>query len=363
MISWINLHLAIIRSILSGFRCAFYILTSMENPLLSILIPFKNTERFLHKCLDSICHQTYKNWEAVVVDDHSIDASRLLVESFSKKEIRIKVVDNNGNGIIQGLRTAYGKSIGQLITRMDSDDVMAPNKLQVMVDALLEHGKGHLAVGQVKYFSATGISDGYARYEKWLNALTAAGTNYSEIYKECVIPSPCWMAFREDLNTCGAFTPDRYPEDYDLAFRFYEKRLKCIPCTQVLHYWRDYDTRTSRTSEHYAQNYFLDIKLHYFLKLDYDSNRPLTLWGAGNKGKEIAKALQKRNIGFYWLCDNPKKIGKEIYGTKMRHYSELKLLENSQSIIAVANERAQVMIRSYFKNLGQRQMADYFFFC
>ncbi len=335
----------------------------MKNPLVSILIPFKNTERFLYDCLDSVRSQTYQNWEVLAVDDYSSDTSRALVESLSKKETRIKVLNNKGTGIIQALRTAYDQSKGQLITRMDSDDIMTADKLRVMVDSLLGHGKGHLAVGQVNYFSDQGIGDGYARYEKWLNALTETGSNYSEIYKECVIPSPCWMAFREDLDSCGAFIPDRYPEDYDLAFRFYEKGLQCIPCNQVLHHWRDYDSRTSRTSERYAQNYFLDIKMHYFLKLDYNPDRPLTVWGAGKKGKQIAKGLQKQDIPFQWLCDNPKKIGKEIYGEKMLHYSELQVLENSQSIITVANGEAQTIIMGYFEKLGQKHLSDYFFFC
>ncbi len=335
----------------------------MKDPLVSILIPFKNTERFLYDCLDSVCSQTYQNWEVLAVDDHSSDTSRSLVESLSEEETRIKVFNNKGTGIIHALRTAYGKSTGQLITRMDSDDIMSADKLRVMVDSLLEHGKGHLAVGQVKYFSDQGIGDGYARYEKWLNALTETASNFSEIYTECVIPSPCWMAFRENLDSCDAFTPDRYPEDYDLAFRFYEKGLKCIPCDQVLHDWRDYDTRTSRTSEHYAQNYFLDIKLHYFLKLDYNPDRPLTVWGAGKKGKEIVKGLQKQNIPFQWLCDNPKKIGKEIYGKEMLHYNEFQVLENSQCIITVANKEEQALIEGYFRKLGQKHMLDYFFFC
>jgi len=89
----------------------------------------------------------------------------------------------------------------------------------------------------------------------------------------------------------------------------------------------------------------------------------LALWGAGNKGKEIAKGLQKKGIPFHWLCDNPKKIGKEIYGTAMLHYSELRALEDPQSIITVANEAAQTMIKNYFGNLGQKHEKDYFFFC
>lgn len=335
----------------------------MHEPLVSILIPFKNTEDFLSECLESILRQTHANWEVIAINDHSTDESLRVVKIFSEKDARIKVYVNQGEGIIQALRQAYRKSVGQMITRMDSDDIMSPDKLRVMVNSLMTLGKGHLAVGQVRYFSDRGISDGYARYEKWLNTLTENGTNYSEIYKECVIPSPCWMAFRDDFEASGGFESNRYPEDYDLAFRFREQKLKCIPCSELLHHWRDYDSRTSRTSEHYAQNYFLDIKLHYFLLQDYNKNRPLVIWGAGTKGKTIAKGLLESKITFNWLCDNTNKIGKSIYGVEMQHFEFLAQLKNPQSIITVANENAQKVIRSYLGNLGQKNMEDYFFFC
>jgi len=56
--------------------------------------------------------------------------------------------------------------------------------------------------------------------------LTAKGNNFQEIYKECVIPSPCWMIYRTDMDKCQAFLPNRYPEDYDLCFRFYENGMR-----------------------------------------------------------------------------------------------------------------------------------------
>ncbi|PKB00354.1 glycosyltransferase involved in cell wall biosynthesis [Flavobacteriaceae bacterium MAR_2009_75] len=333
------------------------------NMLISILIPFKNTEEYLDECLQSIINQSYRNWEVLAINDHSTDNSPEIVERFANVDKRIKLNTNKGNGIIDALRTAYNSSTGHLITRMDSDDIMIENRLEVMASALKLYGRGHLAVGQVSYFSHRGISNGYKRYEQWLNELTATGSNYTEIYKECVIPSPCWMTYREDLDSCRAFMPDRYPEDYDLTFRFYENNLKCIPCNEILHLWRDYDMRTSRTSEHYAQNYFLDIKLHYFLKLDYDPKKVLTVWGAGSKGKEIAKGLIKKNIDFYWLCDNPNKIGKEIYGKEMHHFSLLTELKNPQSVITVANEDSQKMIKTYLTELEHKTLVDFFFFC
>ncbi|MBT8259764.1 MAG: glycosyltransferase [Bacteroidia bacterium] len=335
----------------------------MNLPLISILTPFKNTAHYLDECILSIQSQTYKNWELLIVDDGSSDNSYNKVKQYAKGDSRIKLFKNHGKGIINALKLAYSHVNGEFITRMDSDDVMAELKLETMINLLQIYGKGHVAIGMVAYFSNQGISDGYYNYEQWLNNLTANGTNYSEIYKECVIPSPCWMTYKSDLENCEAFYPDRYPEDYDLTFRFYKHGLKCIPCEEVLHYWRDYNTRTSRTHEHYAQNYFLDIKLHYFLELDYDSTRSLVIWGAGFKGKTIAKNLTEKKIPFYWICDNPNKIKKEIYGTELKPFQYLEDIENPQSIITVANSKAQEEIKSFLTKQNMKAMLDYFFFC
>lgn len=335
----------------------------MQKPLVSILIPFKNTERYLTECLDSIVNQTYEYWEILIVDDSSTDTSYDLVNDYAKKDSRIKLYQNEGQGIISALKTAFKHSKGEYITRMDSDDIMTPNRLKVHVNSLIHYGKGHLAVGQVHYFSEQGISDGFSSYERWLNKLTKNGFNYSEIYKECVIPSPCWMLHREDLITCGAFKPNRYPEDYDLAFRFYEHNFKCIPCNDVLLHWRDYPIRTSRTHEHYAENHFLDLKLRYFLKLDYNSSRPLVVWGAGAKGKKTAQILLDKGIPFHWICDNPKKIGKHIYTKELKPFQFLETIEHSQSIITVANPQAQKEITTILSLQNKVPMEDYFFFC
>ena len=335
----------------------------MSYPAVSILIPFKNTELFITECITSIINQTYMHWEAILVDDHSNDLSNTIVEEFVKKDHRIKYYKNEGNGIIEALRTAFKHATGEYVTRMDSDDIMAINRLEVMINSLLKYGKYHLAIGQIKYFREDGVSDGYARYERWINQLTKTGSNYSEIYKECVIPSPCWMLHRDDFIACEGFKPNRYPEDYDLTFRFYKAGYKCIPCDEVLLHWRDYKTRTSRTHQHYALNYFLDIKVHYFLDLDYDKHRPLTIWGAGNKGKTVAKLLIEKEVPFYWICDNLKKIGKDIYGKELLSFNCLEKLSHPQSIVTVANEDEQKDIVKYFETRKMSPMKDYFFFC
>ena len=335
----------------------------MQKPLISILTPFKNTSQYLKECIDSIINQSYTNWELLIVDDHSIDESYDIVFAFAEIDKRIKLIKNSGHGIIEALRLAYSESSGTYITRMDSDDIMHRDKLSIMLNDLQTHGKKHIALGLVNYFSEAGIGDGYAKYESWLNSLTLKGQNYSEIYKECVIPSPCWMLHREDFEICEAFYPNRYPEDYDLAFRFCKHDIKCIPSTAVLHYWRDYSTRASRTDEHYAENHFLELKVDYFLELNYNPSRQLTIWGAGQKGKKVAKLLKEKKIPFIWICDNPKKIGKHIYDELLYSFEHLNSLDNPQSIVSVANNEAQLEIKAYFKMQSMKAMIDYFFFC
>ena len=335
----------------------------MQKPLVSILTPFKNTERFIGECLNSIIEQTYINWELIIIDDFSTDKSFNIAEEFSKKDSRIKLLKNSGSGIIDALQLAFKHSKGDLITRMDSDDIMQSKKLEVLVNNLQKFGEQHVAIGLVNYFSEDGIKEGYKNYEVWLNNLTKTGNNYSEIYKECVIPSPCWMVHRNDLINCDAFYPNTYPEDYDLAFRFYKYNYKCIPCEMVVHDWRDYSSRTSRTHKHYAENHFIDLKINYFLELDYNKNKDLIVWGAGTKGKKIAKTLIKKEIPFEWICDNPNKIGRDIYGKILKPFSNLKTLKNPQSIITVANRTSQKEIKNYMKELNMIHGQDYIFFC
>jgi len=334
-----------------------------SNPAISILMPVKNTAPFLIECLESIIRQTETDFELIAIDDHSSDECYSMLKEFGIKDKRIKVLKNTGTGIIEALRLAYSKSSGNYITRMDSDDVMSLTKLQVLKSNLIAFGRGHIAVGKVKYFSATPLGAGFKNYELWLNLLIEKGTNFEGIYKECVIPSPCWMVYREDLEKCQAFYPNDYPEDYDLAFRFYKEGLKPIACSKTLHHWRDYSTRTSRTDVHYADHTFLDIKMDYFLKLEHDATKNLVVWGAGDKGKKAAKKLIAQQLKFTWICDNPKKIGKHIYDQLIRPFTALASIENSQSIITVANLTAQKEIRLYFKERNLISNKDYFFFC
>jgi len=317
--------------------------------LVSIIIPAKNAARYIEACLQSILAQDYPHWELLITNDHSTDHTANILDHYSSKDSRIQIFQSEGQGITPALQTSYNYAAGTYITRMDADDLMPKEKLTQLVDAC--HSEGILATGLVSYFSEVKLGDGYIKYANWINKNLLSLDPFQAIYKECVIPSPCWMLRKSTFDKLGAFDSSQYPEDYDLCFRMRRSGLRIHAVDQVLHYWRDYPERTSRTDDNYADNRFLEIKLFYFLKDDYDTVRPLVVWGAGKKGKSVAKLLIAQQIPFYWISNNHKKIGHVIYGQMIQREALLNDKPDAQCILCVAANDDQAHIRGVMKEM------------
>ncbi len=280
--------------------------------LISILTPYRNAEKYIRETALSIFEQTHANWEWILVNDHSeekeLDAIADLLD-----DPRIKLLENQGKGIVDALCTAFESANGIYITRMDADDVMPDFKLSQLLKAL-ENGKDQIVTGKVKYFSQTGfISPGYLGYENWLNERVEQQDFYAQIYRECPIASGNWMMRRSDLEQCGGFEGLNYPEDYDLLFRWYESGYAITGLNLVTHLWRDHDTRTSKTSADYAQKAFFSLKINRFVALDWDQNQLLIVNGTGQKGRLTAKILLERKVPFVWISHEPEKFPNGIF--------------------------------------------------
>ncbi|MGZ4436429.1 MAG: CDP-glycerol glycerophosphotransferase family protein [Nocardioidaceae bacterium] len=127
----------------------------LVRPTVSVILPIYNVEAYLGECLDSIAAQTYGNYEVVVVDDGSPDGSRAIAERRAKLDPRIKVVERPNGGLGAARNTGVRHARGEFLTFVDSDDVLTPNALQVLVDSARESGSD-IVVGAVRRFSTTG---------------------------------------------------------------------------------------------------------------------------------------------------------------------------------------------------------------
>ena len=337
----------------------------MENlpsppPQVSIIMPFKNEERWIVDCLTSIKKQTMADWELIAVDDHSTDTGPQLLSTIASEDLRIKCYVNEGTGIIDALKTGFINAAGQYITRMDADDIMMPNKLNSLLQSCYKSGNGSVAVGLVRYFSDSTLGSGYISYADWLNKHTSKASNFMDIYLECPIPSPCWMMHRSDLELCGAFRSNVYPEDYDLAFRMRNHGLKVIGVNEVIHQWRDHPERASRNSPHYSDNRFTSIKIDQFLSTDRKVNVPLIVWGAGKKGKSITSELIRHEQTFRWITNNTRKTGVEIKGTIIEHPDILHHLDECQVIVGFSTFHDPSSYDELLSNYPQHQFFRFF---
>lgn len=331
--------------------------------VVSIIIPVRDTAPYLIECIDSIVEQDFKHWELIAVNDASSDESPDILQRYSEKDDRIKVLDNPNPGLIKALQLGYKNSTGQLITRMDSDDKMPENKLSLLVESWNKYGKGTIITGGVEYFSQDiELGDGFKRYSDWLNDVMRDSSFKSQLYKECVIPSCCWLIHREDFERINGFEPDTVPEDYDLCFRFIHGNLNIIALNETLHYWRDRPDRISRTREEYSDNRFFELKLHYFLKHDNNKDRPLVIWGAGRNGKDLVKLLKERDQKLNWICENENKIGLHIYDHLLKGPNHISELIEPQILIAVASPKQQKNIKTDLIANGKTEGKDFWFF-
>ncbi len=93
-----------------------------DNPLISIIIPIYNVEQYIHKCLDSIIHQTYKHLEIILVDDGSPDRCPQICDEYSKKDRRIKVLHKKNGGLSDARNAGLNIAKGEFVVFVDSDD-------------------------------------------------------------------------------------------------------------------------------------------------------------------------------------------------------------------------------------------------
>ena len=329
-------------------------------------MPVKDTAKYLPACLDSILSQTYTNWELIAVDDGSSDNSFSILQEYEKKDQRIIALQNPEPSLLKALRYGYAHSKGELIHRMDSDDKMPDYKLEEMYAVYSSAPvSSHpiVVTGGTEYFSDEGpVGDGFKRYDKWLCEVAEQNAHAVEVYKECVIPSNCWLVHRKDFDKIKGFEPSVFPEDYDLCFRFIESGMTVIGIPQVLHHWRDRSDRISRNWTVYKDNRFFELKINYFFRMNREENRPLVLWGAGKNGKDLAKLILEKEQNIHWICDNDKKIGKDIYDTRLHHFELLDELDSPQIIIAVASPGGQKEIIQALEKRGKVKGVDYWFF-
>ncbi|WP_288222083.1 glycosyltransferase family 2 protein [uncultured Clostridium sp.] len=125
----------------------------MKDPLISVVIPIYNVEKYLCKCIDSVINQTYKNIEVVLVNDGSPDNCFNICEEYRKLDKRIKVIHKENSGLSDARNKGLENTTGDYIIFLDSDDYWSDNNaLRELVNQINEVQADLIIFGYRKYY-------------------------------------------------------------------------------------------------------------------------------------------------------------------------------------------------------------------
>lgn len=100
-------------------------------PVISIIIPVYNVEKYLRRCLDSVLNQTFQDWQAICVNDGSPDSSAKILEEYAKKDSRFVVVTKENGGLSDARNAGLPHAMGEYIMYLDSDDFIHPQTMEI----------------------------------------------------------------------------------------------------------------------------------------------------------------------------------------------------------------------------------------
>ncbi|MGH7213712.1 MAG: glycosyltransferase family 2 protein [Tepidisphaeraceae bacterium] len=108
-------------------------------PLISVVLPVYNGERFIAEAVQSILAQTFGDFELIAIDDGSKDRSKQILDGFATRDARVRVVSRPNAGLVRTLNEGLALARGELLARIDADDAATPDRFERQVAYLCEH--------------------------------------------------------------------------------------------------------------------------------------------------------------------------------------------------------------------------------
>jgi glycosyltransferase involved in cell wall biosynthesis len=246
-------------------------MTGIENnPLVSVIMPNYNNEKYLAEAIESILNQTYRNFEFVIIDDCSTDNSWNIIQEYAKKDNRIKAFKNEENlKIVKTRNKGFGlmSPASKYIAIFDSDDISMPERFEKQIK-FLEKNPDYGAVG-----SHTFIIDENSE----IIGKRKYSTSYAKIKKEILLRSPfaqpSVIIRSAVLDKVGIYSTDgKYDRsrDYDLWIRIFDK-YKINNLDQFLIMYRISKTQGKTTHLKETINSTIQVQSKWLFKKNYFS--------------------------------------------------------------------------------------------
>lgn len=179
-------------------------------PKVSVVLPVFNAAGHLAEAIDSILKQTLREYELIIVDDGSVDASPQILRRYADADSRIRVITQPNRGIVEALNRGCREARGKYIARMDADDISLPSRFEKQYE-FLENSPEVGVVGT--WYSLIHQGGGEGQPPTLDGAI-----RWTMTFHNCIC-HPSVMMRRELLEALGGYQPVQHCEDYDLWMR------------------------------------------------------------------------------------------------------------------------------------------------
>jgi glycosyltransferase involved in cell wall biosynthesis len=330
-------------------------------PRVSILLPARNAALTIDAAVRSLLGQTFTDFELIAIDDGSSDDTGARLRVHERADARLKVHTGPGRGLIAALDLGVPLCRGEFFARMDADDESLPRRLERSVAALdADPSLAGVGTGVEIFRTDQPPSPNLVAYGHWLSSLTTPELLARESLVESPLCNPSTLVRRSALDQVGRWHEGDFPEDWQMWLRFLEQghRLTCLP--EVLHRWRDSDTRLTRTDARYRREAHLAIKSD-FISRRLGLERGLILWGAGEVGLKVSRLLRAKGHRIEQFVElHPRKIGTKMEGVPAISPDQLEgPTERTHLLATVGAKGARAEIRGWLLERGWVEGRDF----
>ncbi len=225
-----------------------------DKPLVSIITPTYNHERFLSYCIESVINQTYERWEMIIVNDGSSDLTATIAESYSQKDNRIKVFNRNNIGIFRLAETynyALSVASGKYVAILEGDDTWISTKLETQVQGLENNPNAVLSWGSANAVAISGeILNRYpVRSEDYTVFMNSpVGSIMRVLLFRNVIPALTILVRKNTIDSIGGFQQKHGLPLIDIpTLHMLALQGEFVYHDEVLGIWRIYGNQITKT--------------------------------------------------------------------------------------------------------------------
>lgn len=339
----------------------------MTAPRVSVFLPCRDAEDFLPECIASLEAQTVRRYEVLAVDDGSTDGTASLLAGWARRDERVRVLESRRRGPAVACNRAAAEARAPVLARMDADDVARPGRLEAQL-RLLEERRDLAACGtEVELFPEDRLGSGWRRYQRWLNGLHRPAELRRDLLVECPVASPALAVRRSVFRALEGYRDRGWPEDYDFLLRLHRAGMRAANVPRALLRWRRHEENLSRNHPAYAPEAFLRCKVHFLLRAFLPADRPAVVWGAGEVGKPLARALREGGREVAGFVDlDPRKVGQVIHGCPVwdpdgfrRRFPRPGGRDDAYVLGAVGAPGAREEVRAALRAAGREELDDF----